>query len=199
MNLLPFIKFYRGKSILSNGRKLSYDDLRDLMDVDNRLYIYDFDAIKRNKPNLSLYQKLSESYEIWVDAEPVDEWDVVDFLMAGANTIVLRDEDPSKLDLYKIRELTDMKILKNLDNNFKEFGGVYFDFSQDYDGFVLIETDVLKIKDFKFEGFVKKIAKDNDFFVYDNDSKNITYWRRLGVQNYLVPIEKIKEFKKYAF
>lgn len=199
MEFLPFIKFYRGKIILSNGEKISYDDLLDLMDVDNRLYIYDFDAIKRDKPNLNLYQKLSASYEIWVDAKPGDELDVVDFLTAGASTLVLRDEDPLKFDINKIRELTDLKILKNLDNNFKEFGGFHFDFSNDYDGFVLIEADVFKIKGFKFEGFVKKIAKDNDFFVYDTDSKNITYWRRLGVQNFLVPIEKIKEFKKYVF
>ena len=64
-------------------------DLKNALDIEKKLYIYDSDAIKKGKPNIQFYQKLSGSYEILVDAGPRDIGDVVDYLTAGAETIIL--------------------------------------------------------------------------------------------------------------
>ena len=199
MEFLQFIHLNKGKIIQANGRQISYENLLKLTKNEKKLYIYDNDAIKQNKPNLKYYQKLSASNEIWLDANPRDLVDIIDYLTTGVEAIILRSGNSFKFNLNNIRDLSDINLYKNIDFNFYTNNIDQYNFSPKYNGFVFTDKNIFHYIDFKFEGFIKKLSMNNEVIVYESDPKNVIYWKKLNITKFIVPIEKIEEFKSHAF
>ena len=88
MELIPLIKLKKRKVIGFNKSDLK-DILKDIKD-DEKIYILDFDGIERDKPNFCTFQRISGSYELWVDFGPRNLGDVVDAVMYGYCSLLER-------------------------------------------------------------------------------------------------------------
>ena len=67
MELVPLI-YVKNRKIHAekDGKDISPDEVLERISKDRKIYVLDIDGIEKNKPNLCLYPKLSEHYEIWV-------------------------------------------------------------------------------------------------------------------------------------
>jgi len=119
--------------------------------------------------------------------------------MAGAINITVRNNLWHELDFSSIKEITENKIyagvdLKNQDGHNTEM----FPFC-DFDGLVIFDGENRVEKDFKYGSLLKNVCLNHEVYAYERESKNIKYWKNLGVTGLLVDISRIKEFKKNEF
>jgi hypothetical protein len=168
--------------------------LLDESDSQKPLYILDLYGINKDKPNLCTYQKLSKDFNLWVDSGPRNLGDVVDVFMAGANAITLRKNIWPNIDVSSIREISENKVYINLDKDAIEEVIFY-----NSDGIINFSSKEEIEKDFKYEHKLKTLISKNNVYAYENDAKNLIYWKTYGIKNLLVDIEKIGEFKRYEF
>ena len=82
MELVPLIKTHK-RQIVSD-RALTEENILEKIGENGLLYVLDIDGIKKDKPNYCIYQKLSKSFDLWIDCGPRNLEDVVDSFMAGA-------------------------------------------------------------------------------------------------------------------
>ena len=116
MEIIPLIHFKKRKiQITQNGKETKTEDFIKEHTNIQKIYILDHDGIEKDKPNLCSFPKLSEKYETWIDTRPVTLGDVVDTVMAGANTITIRQNLWQTLDIERIREITENQIYAELD------------------------------------------------------------------------------------
>ena len=189
MDLIPLI--------VVKNRKVSKQD-SDLLDKitngdEQIIYLLDIDGIERNKPNLCTYQRLSKNFQIWVDGSPRNIGDVVDAFMAGAESITLRTETWPSINIENIREISDNKVFINIEKE-----GVGFLPSYNADGLVNFNTKEEVEGDFKTNHMLKQLSSKNNLFSYEDNPKNLTYWKTYNPKGLLVDIKKIEEFKKYG-
>jgi len=109
MQEILLIHMRRGKIVLD----LSSKDIRDILDrlQGSIIYVFDEDGIKRNHPNVSLYQRLTNIAELWVDAGPRTVGDIVDDVFSGAQRIVIRPDLWVELDLHTVVDLTENELM----------------------------------------------------------------------------------------
>ena len=84
MEIIPMIFLKNEKLINTKLSKAKHFNNVLEKTSESTLYILDNDGIEKNKPNLNLYQELSKSYILWVDAGPRNIGDVVDLVIAGS-------------------------------------------------------------------------------------------------------------------
>lgn len=77
---------------------------------DTPLYLRDLDAITTNQPNYNTYQRLSMKLPLWIDAGPRTTDDIVDLIMAGATTIIIRPTLYHTPDLHETHTITDLDL-----------------------------------------------------------------------------------------
>ena len=60
MNIIPLIHINKRKIVNSNFNNL--ENIKDLLSAyeDDFIYLLDYDGIKKNRPNICLFQKLSK-------------------------------------------------------------------------------------------------------------------------------------------
>ena len=197
MKIFPFVKLKRKKIVME--KKVSTRSVYEILEQnkENNIYVLDTDGIEGNKPNLSMYQKLSESHKLWIDGGPRILGDVVDMVMAGAINITIRKNLCHGLDVSSIREITENKIYANIGFWILEKQNKELPLFYDYDGLVFLDEKNQKKRDFKYDSFLKNLCLKHELYAYESDSKNISYWTNIGATGLLVNLNRLEEFKKY--
>lgn len=196
MEIIPIVHLKNRKIEETGDSWSSFNKLLERVDSE-KIYFLDRDGIEKDKPNLCLYQRVSEHRKIWVDAGPRVLGDVVDAVMAGAINITLRRNLWPDLDIAGIREITENEIYVdiNLASN-----GEYTSMSYhpDIDGVVIFREKTHIKADFKFGSVLKNLCSKYKLYVYESESKNISYWKKLGIRGFLVDLPKMGEFKNHG-
>ena len=191
MNIIHLIKMQKRK-ILS---ALSEKEIFEKIPENQKIYILDQDGIDKDKPNLCTYQRISSDYELWVDYGPRNLGDVVDMFMAGAESVTIRPLLWPNLDISDIRDISENRVFINLDIEKVKNSSGFFDY--DSDGLVNFYSRDNIESNFKYSDYLRYYGTKNKLYSYENDSKNINYWKMFGVKTLLVDIEKFEEFKKW--
>lgn len=193
MEIIPIIKLKKRK-ILGHLKSSLKETLKEI-DENEKIYILDLDGIEKYKPNFCTFQKLSDSYDLWVDFGPRNIGDIVDAVMAGTTAMTVRMPLRSKIEISEIRNITENKIFTNIDFEYQDkydFEDLYLQLS---DGLVTFNTRELIESSFKNSDFLKTIGMKQKTYAYESNSKNSSYWKRFGFKGLLVELDKIKEFK----
>ena len=185
MEVVPLITM-KDRKILNLQEKL------DRISQQQILYIHDLDGIEKDKPNLCTFQRLSKTCEIWIDSGPRNLGDIVDVFLAGANAITIRKYLFPKIEISKIRELSENKVFADIDFDKKTKDLVY----NAFDGLINFANREKIEQNFKYADLLKKHTNKNMVvFTYDSDTGNVNYWKHFGVDNFLVDLDKFEEFK----
>ena len=192
MEIIPVIKIK--KRDLTEKQSEFLKELSDKGEYEKPLYILDLYGIEKDKPNLCTYQKLSKDFNLWVDSGPRNLGDVVDVFMAGANAITLRRNLWPNINISSIREISENKVYIKLEKAALEEVTFY-----NSDGIINFSSKEEIENDYKYEHKLKMLISKSNFFAYEEDVKNLNYWKTYGVENLLVDIEKIGEFNRYEF
>jgi len=189
MKFIPLIymndrKIYPGKT----SDPISIIDFLKQAEKIKKIYILDLDGVEQDKPNLCTYQRLAGQIDFWVDSGPRDKGDVVDATMSGATDITLRKKLCPNLQVSEIKEISENKIYEKIDfNEEPPFN--------DIDGFVNFNRKEEIEGTFEYRDKLKKKSANNSIYSYENELKNLNYWKHFNVEGLLVDFNKVKEFK----
>jgi len=183
MQTIPLIKL-KDKKIIEEHKSL-LDDLAE----DSLIYIYDLDGIKKDKPDLCIYQKLSKKFNLWIDSGPRDLGDIVDIFLTGAVSVTIREKYCPQIDIAQIREISENKVYIFLSD--KEDRLIY-----DVDGLVIINEKQDNF-DFQATDLLKKYSRQKDVFIYEGDVSNLAYWSKSEIKGLLVDVNKWKEANEW--
>lgn len=187
MKIIPLITIKKGEILISDFNK----KIKDTLDKykDKILYLYDLDGINRNKPNLCLFQKLSKTHELWVDAGPRSIGDIVDTIVSGASKITIRLDLFELSDISSINEILENEIyLSIIDKNNLKNNNI----TKNLDILKLVNDKII----YKIENKYKNLLDflDEESYIYissKNDIKKI----KTNISGYIIDIEKIEEYK----
>jgi len=186
MEVVPLITM-KDRKILNLQEKL------DRISQQQILYIHDLDGIEKDKPNLCTFQRLSKTCEIWIDSGPRNLGDIVDVFLAGANAITIRKYLFPKIEISKIRELSENKVFADID--FEQNDNDDF-FYKEFDGLINFTIREKFEKNWKYIDLIKHHAnKNNVVYTYDSNLENVKYWKYFGIANFLVDLDNFEEFK----
>jgi len=203
MEIIPLVCIKDRKPRLEGKKYPSIlAEVLEQLDEGSSIYFLDADGIEKDKPNLCTYQRLPSRQNMWIDAGPRVLGDVVDVIMAGATTIIVRQNLWPKLDIERIRELTENEIYIGIDlktqaknlNNVRLPSGI--------DGLILLNNRAEIEKEFKTADFVRELIRRLDkhkLYVYESNPENVYYWEKRGAAGLLVDINKIERFKNHGF
>lgn len=194
MKIIPLIHIQQG--ILretDKGKELSYDEVVSHIKEDTVLYVLDVDGIQNNKPNLSLYKRLSNHCLLWIDTGPRSLDDVVDVVMAGASTITIRKNIWPSVDLFALHDLTEDEIFFVFD---QEHTTKHIELSvfPDIVGAVVFYDEKQIRKNFSYSAYLKEIAKKSKLFIYNVDPTNMEYWKEQDITGVLVDIKRMNGY-----
>ncbi len=200
MEIIPLI-YLKKRKIVSGKEKehLTIDELGKIIGKDSKIYVLDLDGIDKYKPNLCLYPKLSEKYELWVDAGPRALGDIVDSIMAGATKITVRKNIWPELSIPAIKEITECGTYAHIDNKNQNIRSINLSFLNDVDGLVSLTNKNRMDADFKYTSFLKDMCTKYNVYTYDSKQKNYYYWKNFGVAGLFVDMIKTMEFKINEF
>jgi hypothetical protein len=191
MDIIPLIKMKKRKML----GILSKKEIFNLISENQMIYILDLDGIDKDKPNLCTFQKNSSNYSLWVDFGPRTLGDIVDAFMAGVERITIRTELYSKLNITDIRDISENKIFINLDIEKNQEKKDVFDYGSD--GIVNLNEKSKIDSNFIYSDYLRQYGLKFDLYSYENNPKNINYWKTLGVKTLLVDVERYKDFEKW--
>ena len=147
---------------------------------------------KRKNP----YQRIPGKENAWIDTGPRDLGDIMDAVMAGAKSITIRKNLWPKLEINKIKEMTENEIFivfetdnENLQTNYS---------SSDIDGFVLFKKREEIEKQFGMNNQIKRMTMKNKVYAYEADPNNISFWKNMTITGLIVDLPKVKEFKDHG-
>lgn len=188
MNIIPLIEI--------NNKKIQNVDWLKKIKEDELIYVIDLDAIKKDEPNLDVYQKLSKKYQLIIDNAPRSLGDIIDIFMAGATNITLRRTFCPKLKIESIREITENKIYAYIEiyNQTEFYNDLFF---ERVNGLINFYSRKKLENDFKKMEVIKNLSKKNIIYIYESNKKNINYWNGFNPYGFLVEISKYSELKKY--
>lgn len=196
MILVPLVHMKNRKIYLEKGKyPIGFKEFLNKIDDDQKIYIFDLDGIEKDKPNLCTYQRLSPSYDLWVDFGPRNLGDVVDAFMAGATTITIRNRLCPQLSVSSIRKISENKVYANIDFESKYSLNIDDLFLYDSDGLVNLKSRKRIEQDFQYSDYLNCLKIKNKVYTYDSNPENISFWEQFGVEGLLVDLNKIEEFK----
>ena len=200
MNIIPLIYFQKKKIYADkDGDPISLTTLFETIEKETELYVYDIDGIKKDKPNLCTYPKLSEHCKIWVDYGPRTLGDVVDAIMAGATSITIRKNLWPKADFSKIREISESTIYESFDGSHNLDEISFFSSQPETDGYVIYSDKEKFKKDVLYEDTVKSNCKKYNVAIIESDRGFFTHWKNLEVSILLTELNTWKKEEKYEF
>jgi len=187
MKIIPLITIKKGELLTSDFNKIIKDTLDKYKD--KILYLYDLDGINRNKPNLCLFQKLSKTHELWVDAGPRSIGDIVDVIVSGASKITIRLDLFELSDILSINEILENEIYLSItDKNNSKHNNI----KKNLDILKLVNDKIIS----KIENKYKNLQDflDEESYIYIS-SKNDVKKIKSNISGYIIDIEKIEEYK----
>lgn len=188
MELLPLIKIKNRKIKDTSIEEIILD--KDKIFKDKTIYILDFDAIDKNKPNLCTYQQLSKTFDLCIDSAPKNLGDVVDTFMSGGKSIVIRDKYYKNFNPIEIKEISENKVFQFLENKKEKLD--HIEINDHIDGYISFANKEEIYQDFVFKTSIEQIK--NKFYVYEEISKNKKYWEEKEIKGLIVDFDKIKEY-----
>jgi uncharacterized protein related to proFAR isomerase len=196
MELIPLV-YIKNRKINTemNGNQISLDEILTQF-KEEKIYYFDVDGIEKDKPNLCTYQRIPEKENAWIDTGPRDLGDVMDGVMAGAKSITIRKSLWPKLEINKIKEMTENEIFIAFDPTNENIHTNPI--SKDFDGFVLFLKKEDIEKKFGMNNQIKRMAMTKKVYAYETDPNKIQYWKNLNVTGLIVNLVKIKEFKNHG-
>ncbi len=194
MENIPII-YLKNRKIYNEkeGERISLDEALNQFNSDEKIYIFDSDGIKRDKPNLCMYPKLSEKLRIWVDSGPRDLGDVVDSVMAGASLITIRQNLYSNFDISSIKNITEREIYLNIDLVNKDIYKTDFSKFQDIDGIVTFIDDNQFDRDFRMKDLLKELCKQYKTYVAKTEDMPTAYLKKFGAAGLLLEASMLKK------
>lgn len=190
MQEIPFITI-KGKKIVLG---LSSNDLRVFLDrlQGSIIYVFDEDGIAKNHPNVSLYQRLTNIAELWVDAGPRNVGDIVDDVFSGAKRIVIRPDLWNEIDLQSVVDLTENELMA-LYHSTEIQKGIPHDmvFSQAHGVILQFDEDSLTL-DFKMNSIIKQICSTKPTYVLDMRKQQSEKWNTFDVAGVFIPLDLIE-------
>lgn len=189
MKIIPLIYMKNRKIHIGEAQNpVTLKEFLKQVENEDKIYILDLDGIEKDEPNLCTYQRLPDSYELWVDFGPRNLGDIMDATMAGATDITLRKKLCPQLQISEIKEITENNIYETVD--IAESFSMY-----DVDGLINFNSREKIEADFKFEAILKQKLPKSKIYSYESDLKNRPYWESFNISGLLVDIDKLKEFK----
>lgn len=203
MEIIPLV-YIKDRKPRLEGREYPslLAEVLEQLDEGSSIYFLDADGIEKDKPNLCTYQRLPSRQNMWIDAGPRVLGDVVDVVMAGATTIIVRQNLWPKLDIGRIKEFTENEIYMGVDlkTQAKNLNNVLL--PSGIAGVVLLNNREEIEKEFKTADFVRELIRRPDkhkLYVYESNPENVYYWEKRGAVGLLVDINKIERFKNHGF
>jgi len=194
MEIIPLITLDGRKIIETNQKTTDAKEIKKL-NKDEKVYIFDYDGLEKDKPNLCLYQNTSKLYTLWIDSGPVNLGDIVDMFMSGASILSIRRNLWDSFSISKIREITENEIFLEIDlKDVEDLENCWHIFDQ-ADGIVVFNDKELINSDYKYGSFLRRLCDKYKVYTYEQDRNNKHFWEEKGVQGLLVDINKIQEFK----
>jgi hypothetical protein len=109
MNTNPYLTITHGH-LNTHTTTLTIRETQKTIPPDQPLYLLDTDGLTTNHPNYNTYQRLSTKNPLWIDAGPRTTNDIIDLIMAGATTIVIRTPLYPDPDIHELNTITDLDI-----------------------------------------------------------------------------------------
>lgn len=198
MKLLPAIHLYK-KEIHDKrtGKVIPLNTLFDIIPSDEKVYVYDQDGIEKDKPNLYLYQKLSERYDLWIDSSPRVLGDVVDMLMAGATALTIRQDAWKNIDISSIKEITENDVFLYADCSSTSSVKPPTTSIGHETGVVLFINESDTRIDFCATSYLAKVEKRGcKLYVYDLAFEHIKYWKHKQIMGLITELPHWQKVKK---
>lgn len=174
---------------------LSKKEVFEIIPEEQLIYILDLDGIDKDKPNLCTFQKRSSDYQLWVDFGPRNLGDMVDVFMAGVERATIRPNLWPNLNINEIRDISENKVFIHIDIKKEQSTMEVFDY--DSDGLVNLTGKEIIENNFKYSDYLRQYGLKKKLYSYENNPKNINYWKTLGVKTLLVDVDKYMDFKKW--
>jgi len=193
MEIIPLIRLKEEKTL--DETLSSIDNLLKQIDENKTIYILDIDGIEKNEPNLSIYQRISNSHDLWIDSGPYNIGDVVDTFMAGATRATIRKELYPKIKISEIREITENEIYTLIDIENQKTRSQEDVFYHESDGMVSFDSREKVEHDQRYSYILKQYSSKNKLYCYESDIANISFWKNYNVAGLLVDVDKQKEFE----
>lgn len=198
LNLIPLVYTKDRKILFEKTRKpVTIEKIQKKIKSESKIYILDVDGIKKGKPNLGIYQNLSNSYDLWVDYGPRTLGDIVDGFFTGITTITIRKKLCPRLNVSDIREISENEFYTNIEFEKNRFYNLNDAFFNESDGLVnFYNKNQIESVDNNI-GYIVKYNKKANIFTYEEDPLNIKYWQHFGIKNFIIEQNRIEEFKKW--
>ncbi|MEF8878803.1 MAG: hypothetical protein V5A64_00230 [Candidatus Thermoplasmatota archaeon] len=199
MKIIPVIHLQKRKIFdHHNGKNIDLEQILSEIKENKELYLLDWDALEKSRPNLCIYQRFSSIFNLWVDSGVQTMGDTVDVLTAGAEKLVFRRKIWPSLNFKDIKEITDNEIYNKIE--FGKHVGNRFEIPthNDVDGLVIMESRRELEEDYKAINLLKTLAEKQKIFCYENNSDNVRYWEDRDIKGLLVDFKDFKRIKKYG-
>jgi len=200
MEVLPIIYLHKREIYdKMEGEAVPLNALFDVLPPDEKVYVYDRDGLEKDKPNLYLYQKLSQRHTLWVDGGPRTLGDVVDILMAGAAALTVRQEIWRNVDVSAIKELTENEVylcadIRASQQTVKQVTGTL---GQET-GTVLFNAATLA--DLRTISYLQKAGKKGyKLYVCGPNDERAKYWEDKQITGLIIELPYWKRVKKNGF
>jgi len=187
MEIIPLITIEKRKIIQKSFSSFKTNTKKG----ENKIYILDLDGIKKNRPNLCTYQKLSKYYDIWADSAPKELGDVVDSFMSGVTSIVIRQKEYANFNPSKIKEISNNNIFLTIENEENETD--FLEHKKEIDGFINFKKREQIQSNFKYKEVIKPLKEST--YNYEENHENLDYWKKSGIKGLIVDIDKINRFR----
>jgi hypothetical protein len=200
MELIPFI-YIKNRKITTEkeGAALSVEEIIEQIDKDIILYVLDQDGLEKDKPNLCTYPPLSEHCDLWVDAGPRVLGDIVDYVMAGATHITIRNKFFPHPGIPAIKELTENNLYTDITMQTMDEQNISHISPLDADGAVIPPEEHRLLTDFKSRDLIRTLSTKHDIYAFESDETNYTQWKQLGITGLIIELKQLNKEKNYEF
>jgi hypothetical protein len=192
MEIIPCIAL---KNYNIKNQLISSETISQFIKEGEKLYILDLDGIEKNKPNLCFYQKISNSYDLWIDCRPRNIGDIVDIFMTGATSVTIRRDVQPSFNISDIKDISENNVYLNLNINDNKSLISNDLFLKDSDGFVIFNKKEEIEQEKEFSKYLNDLQIQNKIYCYENNVNNCLFWEGFGAKGLIVDINKLKEFE----
>ncbi len=188
MEIIPVIHL-ENRKIFSEyrGKELTRRGLEETLGKDDKIYVLDHDGLDKNKPNLCTFPKLSKKFKIFVDCGPREPGDVVDEVLAGASSVVIRKKIWPNVIISELTSLTEVDIYYGF--NHKTEGVVDYSLLKKSSGLIILnyfENNNASLSGLNINTYLGRYP----ILIYVENLKKAKYLEKIGVDFLLLDISK---------
>lgn len=193
MEIIPLVRVEKRKVVSAGGSRKPYDDsLFKKIERGRKLYILDRDGVRKNKPNVTMYQWFSKTWDLWVDAGPRATGDVIDMVITGAGSLTVRTNIWPELHIPELREITESNIYVHINLfGYNQRSKKLKQMILESDGIVIFNALERIERDFKIQSFLREICSLTPTYLYLQESKEARYLENMGLAGVLMEIDHV--------